>query len=41
MVASGLLSPVGERLHGADLYREVDVEQVRADREAMFRRESA
>lgn len=41
MVASGVLTPVGERLHGADLYREIDVEQVRADREAMFRRETA
>lgn len=38
LVGEELLTPIGERFHGADLFREVEIEQVRARREAGFRR---
>ncbi len=38
LVGEAQITPIGERFHGADLFREVDVEPVRAQREATYRR---
>lgn len=40
LVSAGQIAPIGERFHGADLFREVEVEVVKAERAAAYRRDA-